>query len=49
MIMRWLEDRAGLGEVIEFPFLHHARAGGGASQGQRQTDGERDRMAGWGW
>jgi hypothetical protein len=49
MIVRWLEDQAGLGEVIEFPFLPHARAGGGASQGQGQIDGERDRTAGWGW
>jgi hypothetical protein len=45
MITRWLEDRAGLGEVNDFPFLPHARA----SQGQRQTDGGRDRTAGWGW
>jgi len=34
MIVRWLENRAGLGEVIGFPFLHPcARAGGGDRTG----------------
>ena len=35
MIVRWLEDRAGLGEVIGFPFLPPcARAGGGDRRGE---------------
>ena len=35
MIARWLEDRAGLGEVIGFPFLPPcARAGGGDRRGE---------------
>jgi hypothetical protein len=40
MIARWLEDWAGLGEVIDFPFLPHARAGGGDRRGRgRPTAG----------